>query len=448
MFKPKVLEYFSTVEDIDFNRNKIKSLHHQKLEKLIIYCYKNVPYYQDVLEDAQVVKNKNNICVQLENFSKIPVLTKEQVREHFHQLQSRDSSKRKTYRNSSGGSTGKPVVIIQDETYRNWNWANKLYYASMAGKEFGEPEIKLWGSRRDILQGNIGLKNRLINFIINRTLLNSFKMSERDIQKYFEIWNQVKPKLIWAYVESIYELAKFKNRFGIDVFSPHVIITTAGTLDEEMRIYIEETFGCNVLNQYGSREEGAIACECPEKKGLHIFEHSHHVEVVDEQNQPLVGNHGEIVVTNLHNYSMPLLRYSLEDIGIMDDGECACGRKFKKLSEVTGRRMSHFINPNGDIIHGLFFTHMFYYKDWIHKFKVVQEALDHIVIKIVAYGDPNSEDLDTFSENVKQVMGDECQVDFIFLKDLTPSDSGKFLFTESKVRNKRHLIRSGDKNGI
>lgn len=437
MFRNDVLRHYRAVEEIDTSRDAIECVQQSNLGNLVEHCFQNVPYYRKRLVESGVVvpdRLGGDPEVHLEHFARLPVLTKQDVRDHFNELQSRDSSRRNTYHNSTGGSTGEPVVFIQDRHYQNWNWANKLYYAAVAGKKLGDPEIKLWGSEEDIFQGSLSLKERILNFVINRTLQNSFRMSRVDMREYLEAWNQVKPVLVWAYVDSIYELARMVKKEEINVFSPQVIITTAGTLDDDMRRFIEDVFNCDVLNQYGSREMGAIACECRRKDGLHIFEHSHLVEVVGDHGQPVVGEHGRIVVTNLKNYSMPLLRYSLNDTGVMGEVGCGCGREFRKLSRVTGRTTDHFVNRNGEIIHGLYFLHMFYYKTWVKKFRIIQEDYEHVRIMIETDEKPHEEDLNEFTVKVKKVMGEKCRIEFDFQEELKPSKSGKFMFTESRVR--------------
>lgn len=437
IFRGEVFTHYRRIKEIEKDREAIEEFQRSRLNSLLRHCYQHVPFYRELLEEEKVVTsglNGGQLEVHLENFSNLPLLTKDMVREHDQELKAAAGAGGHVYQNASGGSTGKPLVFLQDRAYQDWNWANKLYFNEMVGKSLGEPEIKLWGSQRDIMQGTLGLKDRAINFFLNRTFLNSFKMSASDMRRYLGVWNEVEPVSVWAYVGSIYELAKFKKKEGIHVVPPRVIITTAGVLDEKMRQLIEDAFGCPVLNQYGSREEGAVACECEQQDGLHFFEHSHYVEVVDDHCQPAVGAHGDIVITNLNNYAMPLLRYSLEDTGVMEDAPCRCGRKFKKLSRVTGRKLNHFITPDGEIVHGMYFTHMFYFKDWVHKFRVVQEEVRLVRVMIETNREPVKHDLREFKEKIQKVMGEDCRVEFRFHDRLDPAPSGKFVFTESKVK--------------
>ena len=204
-----------------------------------------------------------------------------------------------------------------------------------------------------------GFSAKLMNLMYNRKLLNSFRMTKKDMFEYASVWNKFRPKVVWTYVDSMHEFARFVDVNKVKLYSPQSIVVTAGTLDEDVRQYIEGVTGARVYNQYGSREVGSIACEYGAQKGLHVFECFNKVEVVD----------GKIVVTNLRNYSMPLIRYEIGDTGEMSAGG---------LSRVTGRITDHFRKKDGTVVHGEYFTHLFYFKDWIKKFQVVQKDINLI----------------------------------------------------------------------
>ena len=177
----KIPKYLKEIKRIEkFPAEKIMEYQNEKLKKLLLHSYKNVPYYQKVLTKAGVIENG---IVKLENYSKIPILTKEIIRKEKENLFSKDYKKRKFYLNTSGGSTGEPVKFIQDKRYDEWNTATKIFYNQMLGKEMGEIEIKFWGSERDIIEGNLKFKDRVINFLYNRKFFNSYNLNEKNINK-------------------------------------------------------------------------------------------------------------------------------------------------------------------------------------------------------------------------------------------------------------------------
>jgi phenylacetate-CoA ligase len=269
--------------------------------------------------------------------------------------------------------------------------------------------------------------------------LNSFRMTPIDMDRYVQAIVEFRPNAIWAYVDSIHEIARHVEHHGLKIHTPDAIFVTAGTLHPEVRSVIERVFGAPVLNQYGSREVGVIACECPHREGLHIFSFNHIVEVLDDSYAPtLPGEMGRIVITDLTNYSMPIIRFLIGDTAIPTDNPCSCGRPFPLLKTINGRITDHFLRRDGTIIHGEYFTHLFYHRKWIRKFKVIQEDYEHVRVLIVPDRTPPKPDKRAEKEDIyskiRLLMGNDCLVDIEFVEMIESSASGKYLYTQSLVK--------------
>ena len=401
----KIPKYLKEIEELQYkSQDEIRRYQEEKLKELLSHAYENVPYYNKVLRESEVVIDGD---VNLDNFSRIPILTKEIIRVEGGNLYSKDYKSRKPYENTSGGSTGEPVKFIQDERYLHRNIANKFYFNRLLGKDIGEKEINLWGSERDIFRNTLSFKERITNFLYNRAFLNAFKVDENKLREFVSEINRVKPISMWAYVESIDLLARFIEDNDLKVYSPKCIITTAGTLFPEIREKVETVFECPVYNQYGSREVGPIAVECEYKQGLHCFPWSHKLELIGE------GELKDIIVTDLTNYSMPLIRYKIGDVSKKADlSECTCGRNTLFFKEVSGRVVNHFITKMRDIVHGQYFIHVFYFRDWIKKFQVVQKDYDLIKVYIVLTKERNEKDMEDIENKIKLIMGKDCKVEW------------------------------------
>ena len=417
--------------------DKLKEMQTERLKEMLLYSYNNVPYYTLVFRRAEVVDDGK---VNMDNFSKIPILTKDILRNHFDDLKCRDLDKREWHLNTSGGSTGEPVKMIQNRVTWDTGMARKWFFSTFAGKFPGDREIKLWGSERDILKGSIGLKAKLKNLAFNRLLLNSFKMSEKDMRQYVEIINKNKPTLIEAYVQSVYELAKFIKNNKLSVYSPKSILTSAGTLYPEQQKLIEEVFKTKVYNRYGSREIGDMACSCEKDEGLHLDIFISYLEILNEKLEPCKpGEIGKVYVTTLNNYSMPLIRYDIGDMAVPAKNEqCSCGRGLPLIEKVVGRQMDVFRTKDGKIIPAEFFIHFIgvvYNKGFISKFQVVQKDYDLIIIKLVLKDEMKFNLYKKrIIDSIKDVMGQNCNVEFEFVNDIESTKSGKYLYTVSEVK--------------
>jgi phenylacetate-CoA ligase len=388
----------------------------KKLRKLLLYAYKNIPYYNKIL--AEVVVNGK---VDLDNFSKIPFLTKEIIRREGKNLYSKEKRKG-VYKNTSGGSTGEPVKFIQDKNYDEWNIATKIYYNKKLGKDLGEPEIKLWGSDRDILLGNLTLKDRLMNFLYNRRFFNCYNFSEEQMKKLISLNNSFKPRSYWAYVEAMDELSKHIDK---KVHSPNFIITTIGPLYPEVRKRIKKAFRTNVYNQYGSREVGWICIE--KNKSLEISYWKDMVEVINK----------EIVVTTLDNYSMPLIRYKIGDVA--DVSNCSFyklgnTRYYLSINSVIGRTLGFFKKKDGSLFHTHHLVQQLFFKDWVKKFQIIQKKKDLIVLKIVRIKEVPRKDVILIEKNIKKLTGQDVKIEWEFVDKIEPTKSRKYLYTISEVR--------------
>jgi len=387
-----------------------KSNEDYSLNNILKHVVDNTQYYKDF--DAK-------------DLSSFPILTKDIIREQFEDLKSKDLNSRKWWINTSGGSTGEPVKFIQDKNYLLANRYTTYNQKKKLGYRFGDDFIKLWGDEREILKYSQSFKTKLLNKIKNITFLNSFNMSQENMFKFVEKINIKQPKLIVAYAQAMYELAKFIEQNNLAIKNVGAIITSAGTLYPFMRETIEKNFNTKVYNRYGSREVGNIACEEPNIDGLVITDDVF-IEIVDANGSNCPdGVEGEIIVTSLINYAMPLIRYKIGDRGILNTTKY----RFPILEKVSGRNVNMFKTKNKKLIDGEYFTHLLYHIEWIKKFQIIQKEYNLIEVKLVKNFDENKDDLDNIENGIKKVMDENCKVRFTFVDNIPPLKSGKFLYT-------------------
>jgi phenylacetate-CoA ligase len=422
------------------SREEVDRLQKSRLESLLRHAFEHVPYYREPLGSSGVFMEDGDI--NLQNFRSVRLLDKDAIKANFESLQSDDLSFREWCTESSGGSTGMPVNLIQDKEYIDWSYAIKLLDDEWSGLPMGERRAFVWGSVRDTLVGNETFKTNLGRWIRNEIWLNSFRMSPEQMGKFVDRINKYKPIQITAFAENIYDLTRYIEERDLHVYSPKAILTSAGILYPHMREKIERVFKAPVFNRYGSREVGDIACECGHHRGLHISAATHYVEIVKEDGTPAgPGEYGEIVITLLTNFAMPLIRYRIGDLGVMSDEVCPCGRGLPILKDIIGRTTDIFINSSGDRIDGRMFIRLLMLKPFIKKFQVVQEAYDSVRIiidpveKFVDHRSRYARDLAELADDTRSIMGETCGVEFEFVDGIETTASGKYRFTVSKVHD-------------
>ena len=334
-------------------------LSREYLPRLLSFVRDYNTYYAKFLLEDRVLNN-------------LPVLTKAIIRQRFEELQSTKHTAA-TYKNSSGGSTGKPVTLIQDTNYTTWSEATQGYYfREFLGVERNAVRsVWLWGSEHDLLKIE-SWRTKVSLFLQNQLFLNTFKTSEQRWLQYIERIRSYRPYYVARYAGSLYQIACVARKYNVRLYQPKFVYSAAEMLRDFMRKEIEEVFNTKVYDYYGSREVGAIAGECSMGR-RHVFIMNNLVEILDDTNRPVGdGEEGNIIITNLHNYSMPMIRYDIGDLGVMSADRCGCGSSLPVLERLTGRITDHFLLRNGTRVHGEFFTHLFYFRDWVEQFQIDQ----------------------------------------------------------------------------
>jgi phenylacetate-CoA ligase len=419
---------FSALQWDSFEKYEKRQNH--KLHEILSYAIKEIPFYKNALQtDLGDIESLTAINL----LSKFPILTKNNLKFDTNNLYKEIG--RNTFKNSTGGSTGRPVTIYQDSVYQTNSLAATLLMYEWAGRPLCGKLIKLWGAERDLVKGGYGLKQKINDFIGNRVTLNSFRMTAEHMQEYIKTINKCKPVCLEAYVDALYDLSEYIEKNKIEVESPGCIVSSAGVLYPHMREKIENIFRCRVYDRYGSRDAGNMAAECDRHNGLHIFGENSYLEVVDgEGNEVGVGQEGRILLTNLDNYTMPLIRYEIGDRAIKGE-PCDCGRPYPMLKSIIGREGSSFKTEGGGVVSPVFFIHMIGVMcndGAVDKFQVIQEKMNEVTVKIKPY---EKLDVDSWSQSskiitlIKKAMGKNCSVSIVVVKDIELTPTGKHLYT-------------------
>lgn len=437
-YRFQIFDRLDTLHSIEkLSEQQIKELYEKQLKNLLLHAYQHTPYYRGVLKTSNVINDDGE--VDLANFSDVPLLGKDVIRTRFDDLLSDDLDERKWVYETSGGSTGEPARFVHDQEFSNWRRTVKMLFDEWTGYSIGYPKVVLWGSERDILDGGDSYWTKFGRWLRNERWQNAFRMVPAKIREYIDQFEQIQPAQVLSYVESMYDVARYVNENKLSVYSPKSIMVSAGTLYPDMREAIETAFNSKVFNRYGSREVGDVACDCGAQMGMHVSPYTHYVEIIREDGSPAEpGELGEIVISNLTNYSLPMIRYRIGDMGKWSSEPCSCGRHWPLIKEISGRVSDMFVAKDGTHIHAGYFVSLLFLRDWIAKYQIIQEELDKITILIVPRHDMKEEtqynlEFNQISSSIKKLMGEDCQVDFVLKESIPATSSGKYRYLVSKV---------------
>lgn len=415
-------------------QDELLALQHDKLQRLVKYAHQYVPYYQRIFDQAGF--HPDDLCKDIDALRKLPILTKAIIRENFDEMVTIEPRRQQQMSKlSTSGSTGLPLIFMQDNDFRDYVTADIQRHMGWAGWEIGHLQALIWGTHRE---GSLrqSLRARIIDWMWNRFRIDAFVLTDETMATFAEQIQRQHPRILFGYATSLYRFAQFIRQGPCQNITFDGIFSSAVMLLPAARQFIEETFQCKVFDRYASLELGGIACECEAHTGLHISAENNYVEILCDGHPAEPGEEGSIIVTNLNNFGMPFIRYSVDDRGAWYDGEkCPCGRNLPLLRTLVGRRADMFQTRDGRMVLGAYVGAVFSYEvsQVIRQFQVVQKSLDQVIVRLVRDGEVPSSVLDEIVHGVELVLGGGVEVKFEFPDGIPTLPSGKRQYTISEL---------------
>jgi len=413
------------------SREGINQLQNDNLRALIRHAYQTVPYYNREFKERRL---RPDDIAKVEDLRKLPVLTKDDIRRNFEDLISRDFPINRLIPYRTGG-TGSPLRFFVTKSKISWEVAAEYRAYSWAGYKFGDRCFMFWGSPID-LSMRISQHERILRKIARSferiVVVDPWVLSETVLEKFAYMLRNFKPRIIRGYAGPVYIMARYLLENKIYDVRPKAVITSAETLYKSMRTVIENAFGSPVFDYYGSREAGAIASECEEHSGYHISAENHVLEFVKEGENVSHDETGEILITGLRNYGMPLIRYQIGDVGKPSNEFCACGRGLPLMKSIEGRASQLFrvldkssgkiIPLDASVLMDYLIIHL---KSNLEGFRIIQESLDRVVVQVVKREGRLTNDSSFLIEQLGKYLGGEVQIIVEEVDFLPPLPSGK-----------------------
>lgn len=417
----KVLKGLQSNEEL--SSSELRDLSWHKLKKYVDFSYKFSPYYKKLLNDIALPASKIR-CP--EDFQKIPIMSKEDLRKNIHNLEVKDFTGKFTKAKTSG-STGIPLNFYKDNLSFCYSQAAMYRGHGWHGAQIGESEAMLWGIP-------INFKERAIVKIKDR-LLNRFREREYDIsgevfKDFYYMCSDRRPSYLMGYASMIYQFAYFLQEKNIDggKLNFKFIKFTSEHLHLYQRSLIEDVFKCKVVSEYGAAETGLIAFECLNGNN-HLMSDCCYIELINQNKPAEEGKIGRIVVTDFHNFKMPVLRYDIGDTAVYTDKQCQCGSPLPIIESLRGRSSDVVISTDGKPFHSI----LFYYimkdftdkKGGIKQFKVHQKKQNELIVTIVKAESFNEERTIYLGDRIREKLGSDMMIEFNYQDTIKREESGK-----------------------
>jgi phenylacetate-CoA ligase len=237
--------------------------------------------------------------------------------------------------------------------------------------------------------------------------------------------------LLFGHAHSLYRFARFWEQRDLPAYRFRAALCTAMPLPRHERETLQRVFRAEVFDRYGAEELSLIATECRAHEGLHVNTDGLFVEILPS---PAVPDAGRIVVTDLWNRGMPLVRYDLGDHVELGPKSCACGRTYPLLRSVKGRIADTLWTADGRRVSGIAITeHFAELFPHIDQVQIVQDRVDHVVVKVVPAHDAAGDLVARVAHVVAAAFGRGMNFELQRVGEIPLERSGKFRFAVCNV---------------
>ncbi len=316
---------------------ELRALQQRRIARLLRHAFQNVPYYRQTWTAAGF---RSGDWDRPEALASLPVLEKRVVQEWGEGMRARRKTAGHWARTS--GSSGTPVKVLRSQDSWAHAHANQFRAYHWHGLEVGERYAYFWGLALEPRgRRQAGLKD----WVFNRARCSAFTLDRSSAALYYGELRRRPAAFALGYPSAISQFAQELRTLDLDgkALRWRAVLTTAEVLHPHQRALLRETFGCPVVDLYGCAEVGVAGIECAHG-GRHVPIESVCLEWLgDDRN----GEAREVLLTDLHNFAQPMIRYRVGDLVDPGPASCACGRALPLIGSVRGRAGDTIVLPDG-----------------------------------------------------------------------------------------------------
>ena len=423
-----VLRYLKMLRRQWLPQEQIRRYQERCLERILRHALKRVPAYREAPGiKASVMRGEGFRAIE-----QFPLMDRRALVELWSQFVANNAWRYSPKLVRTGGTTGKQVRTYLDGRSRAlWNMM-MLLRMQWAGSRRGD--------RLVVFMGPIGYPQGPIDLEIayrldrsGRTLfLNGTRFDDCRLREFARLLVSFRPHLLRGFPSLLVLLARAMNSLH-SRFRLRAVLTGGELLGDEERRYLEDTFACKVFDQYNMWEMVAFAPQC-ERGSYHIIPELSYVEILRNGRSCEPGQVGEIIGTHLANYSMPLIRYNINDLASPIGSPCPCGRNTQTMVLIGGKGRDLIVTPRGYVgLQAGLVTARMVPPLPVEKLQFVQERKDEVVVRIVRGKEYTEDDTRRLIAKVDKILDGTVQLRWEYVEDIPRTSSGKYPFVVSHV---------------
>ncbi|WP_248723023.1 CoF synthetase [Seonamhaeicola sp. ML3] len=399
------------LNEISFVLNNLESNESLKLRE---------QHLQDILKHATKTSSFYSDYKGIINIGEFPVIRKTVVQENFKAFQSKPYISKKNYKVSTSGSTGIPFFLYQDANKRSRNRADVLYFSGQSDFKLGNRlyELEVWRSHNK--------KGKLTSWLQNIVQFDISRLTDDRILEFLNMLKRYRQeKNILGFASSLEQISMYleRNKIHLKNLNINSVIANSEYLNEYTKTTLSKHLNTPILSRYSSEELGIIAQQTKYSTQHFIINHaSYYVELLDFNHDKPVkpGEFGRIVVTDLFNYAMPLIRYDTGDIAKLlqlENGQI-------KFEKIEGRKMDLIYDTKGNIVSSfVVYTKFYSFYNLLRQYQFIQHGKKEYEIKLNIIDKFPYEQL--LIDSVKEDFGSDADITVSYVDEIPLLSSGK-----------------------
>jgi phenylacetate-CoA ligase len=402
-------------------RDKLRAYQHNLLTPLVQHARGNVPFYETRL--APLFRGAE---LDLSRWNEVPILTRAEAQRNTQALTARAVPPHAgtIVGGETSGSTGRPLrylvneltdvasLGVTDRALRWWDFDGAKTMATFVARKRDNPPMPEGTTVTGWRVGSAGL-HHMIDMSVDTDARIDWLLARR-------------PHYLTAHSFTLFDLAERGRARGVDLRFER-INSTSTVLSDDIRNICKDVFGTRPIDQYGARETGLIACECPWCGSYHVNAETLLVEIIDTYGKPsLPGAIGRVVLTSFYNYAMPFIRYEVGDFAVAGPARVKCPLKLPALTKIMGRYRNSFTLRDGRTIYPLVpITRL---REFIsfEQFQIVQKDYELIEVRYVPLDASRQVDAGGLEACLREVIDSSFNVQAVAVDEIPRSASGKF----------------------
>ena len=417
-------EHLARLKDMEWwSSEQIEEYQNNRIAKIVTHAYETVPFYRKWYDEHGVdIKRITSIS----DLQKLPILTKQIVRENQHAMISSAYNKDSLVKGLTSGTTGTPLTIYLTHEGLAFQWAVWWRHKSRFGLTLKDRHLT-FGGRVPIDQNQSAPPYWRSDYFNNRVYLSTYHISKNTVHDIAAYLNSNQFDFFTGYPSAMYVLASLMDESGLSLHNrPKHIVTGADALLPKYESLISKVFGAPVTEQYGMAEFAGNMSKCEQGK-FHVDFECCYVETqaIDDSD-----SHG-LIMTGWGNYAMPFIRYEVGDFGVPSRNLCSCGRRTECFSSIDGRLEDYVITPDGRKLTGM--SQVLEYAENAKEIQIYQKASNEIEFRIVPTKGFGNDDKEALIREFRRRGGVDMVIKFSIVDELQRSTAGKLKAVVSEI---------------